>query len=255
MPDAKFANDDADFHMFIRISRGDLQAWERVIRRNNKHLHRFPCGILGDDREAEDVVQETYLHAFTHANGFISYSSLSTWLSSIALDEVRRRLRQRRNMASLADIEETTPEDAVRRNASLPVEDLEQETARAEVRCVLKRAIDQLTPNFRAVFLLCAVKQMAAHEAAEILAIQEETVRTRLRRACVLLAKVLGETVHDALLDADEFTDDRVITMVLHRLKRVKGRQVAIADNLVGLHQGGVIDIHVSLMSEAALGV
>ena len=66
------------------------------MQANNRRLYRLARGILRNDGEAEDVVQETYVRAFTHLDSFRGDSSLSTWLSRIAMNEALGRLRRQR---------------------------------------------------------------------------------------------------------------------------------------------------------------
>ena len=63
----------------------DEAAVRAILKANNQRLYRLARGILRNDDEAEDVVQETYVRAFTHLAGFRGASSLATWLSRIAM--------------------------------------------------------------------------------------------------------------------------------------------------------------------------
>ena len=85
--------------------RGEAAAFREIMRRNNRHLFRAARGVLRDDLEAEDVVQEAYVRAFKGLAGFRGEASLSTWLTRIALNEALGRLRRRRTTVDLAAIE------------------------------------------------------------------------------------------------------------------------------------------------------
>ena len=74
----------------------DEAAVRAIIKANNRRLYRLARGILRNDGEAEDVVQETYVRAFTRLADFRGESSLSTWLSRIAMNEALGRLRRER---------------------------------------------------------------------------------------------------------------------------------------------------------------
>src|SRR5215468_5790948 len=74
----------------------DEAALRLIMQANNRRLYRLARGILRNDSEAEDVVQETYVRAFTHLDGFRGESGLSTWLSRIAINEALGRARGRR---------------------------------------------------------------------------------------------------------------------------------------------------------------
>jgi DNA-directed RNA polymerase specialized sigma24 family protein len=66
------------------------------MQSNNRRLYRIARGVLRNDGEAEDVVQETYVRAFTHLDSFRGDSSFATWLARIAMNEALGRLRRRR---------------------------------------------------------------------------------------------------------------------------------------------------------------
>src|SRR5437879_10854593 len=74
----------------------DEEAIRAIMQANNRRLYRLARGILRNDSEAEDVVQEAYVRAFTHLESFRGDSSLSTWLSRITMNEALGRLRRQR---------------------------------------------------------------------------------------------------------------------------------------------------------------
>src|SRR5215472_14092849 len=84
---------EADLLRLLR--QGDPRAHHVFVRRHNRRLYRVARAVLGDDREVEDVVQETYLRALTHLAEFRGDASLSTWLTRIAINEARDRIRRR----------------------------------------------------------------------------------------------------------------------------------------------------------------
>src|SRR5690606_3130742 len=85
----------ADFELVVRARARDGDECRLIIRANNRKLYRIARSIVRDDYEAEDVVQEAYVSAFTHLDGFRSQSSLATWLSRIVINEALGRLRRR----------------------------------------------------------------------------------------------------------------------------------------------------------------
>src|SRR5262245_36009930 len=84
----------------------DGEAIRIIIRRYNRRLYRVARGVLGNDSEAEDVVQETYVRAFTKLDRFRGESSLSTWLTRIAMNEALGRKRRVRPMLALSVLDE-----------------------------------------------------------------------------------------------------------------------------------------------------
>ena len=89
-------NDPGDADLVRRALARDEAAIRAIMQANNRRLYRLARGILRNDGEAEDVVQETYVRAFTHLESFRGDSSLATWLARIAMNEALGRLRRQR---------------------------------------------------------------------------------------------------------------------------------------------------------------
>ena len=145
--------------------------------------------MLRDDAEAEDVVQATYVRAFTRLDGFRGEAALVTWLTRIALNEALGRLRQRRPRADLAALDAAAADggSVIVFPMSPAPAGPESEAGRAQVRQVLERAVDALPEPFRLVFVMREIEGLSTEEAATLLAIRPETVKTRLHRARRLL--------------------------------------------------------------------
>ena len=86
----------AEAELVRRARARDEAAIRSIMQANNRRLYRIARGILRNDSEAEDVVQETYVRAFTQLDAFRGDSSLATWLARIAMNEALGRLRRQR---------------------------------------------------------------------------------------------------------------------------------------------------------------
>ena len=84
-----------DAELVERVLRKDETAVRALVQRYNRRLYRVARGVVADDGEAEDVLQEAYLRAFSALAEFRGDSSLSTWLIRIVLNEAFQRLRRR----------------------------------------------------------------------------------------------------------------------------------------------------------------
>jgi RNA polymerase sigma-70 factor, ECF subfamily len=216
--------EDLDDGALVALALQRREAAVRLImQRHNRRLYRVARGVLGDDAEAEDVVQEAYVRAFTHLESFRGDARLSTWLTRIALNEALGRLRQRHPTADLREID-AMDEQGEARVIFLPSgrqDNPESSVARAEVRRLLERAVDQLPDPFRSVFVMRDIEEMSVEETASQLGLRPETVKTRLHRARRLLRQALNETLASTLIDAFPFAGTRCARMtdaVLNRL-------------------------------------
>jgi RNA polymerase sigma-70 factor (ECF subfamily) len=187
-----------------RARQRDGAAVRLIMQRHNRRLYRVARSVLHDDAEAEDVVQETYVRAFTHLDGYRGEAQLSTWLTRIALNEALGRLRRRRITVGLKDIDAINDQGEARviyLRSARQDSDPEAAAARGEVRRLLERAVDQLPDHFRVVFILRDIEEMSVEETASHLGLRPETVKTRLHRARRLLREALNKTLASALTD------------------------------------------------------
>jgi RNA polymerase sigma-70 factor, ECF subfamily len=196
---------------------GQAAAFVAVMRHNNQRLYRLARGVLRDEAEAEEAVQESYLRAFTHLDGFKGDSTLATWLARIVLNEALGRLRRRHPTVAIDDVAETLAAGAP--GLLSPEEPSpEQATARREIRRSIEKAVDDLPPSFRTVFMMRAMEQMSIEETATCLGIPAETVKTRFHRANKLLRQALSARFGTILDGAFPFLGarcDRLVGAVL----------------------------------------
>jgi RNA polymerase sigma-70 factor (ECF subfamily) len=207
----------------VELARGhNGEAIRIIIRRYNRRLYRVARGVLGNDSEAEDVVQETYFRAFTKLDRFRGESSLSTWLTRIALNEALGRKRRVRPMLALSVLDEPPWHAAIIPFPSGSTQvDPERSVAQREIRGILERAIDDLPRVFRAVFVLRVIEGMNIEETACLLDIKPETVKTRLHRARRLLQERLDQEIASALTDVFPFAGARCSGIAYRVLQRL----------------------------------
>jgi len=186
---------------------GDREAFRAIMTRCNQRLFRLARGVVGNDSDAEDVLQEAYLKAFAAISGFRGEAGLYTWLSAITLNEAKSRLRRRRPTVELDSMDDRG--NVVLLNDAGGVRNPEAEAARAQVRHLLERAVDDVPLDFRLVFLLREVEGCSIEETAAQLGIKPATVKTRHHRARHMLRAALDRKLSDALRDTFPFLGAR----------------------------------------------
>jgi len=207
----------SDEEIVARVRCGETALFEVIMRRYNQRLYRAARAILRDDAEAEDVLQEAYVRAFTHLDQFAGRAAFGTWLTRIAVHEALARARRRGLFQRLGD--EGADGDDMR--AFRSAADVEKQVADHELRHVLEAAIAALPDPFRAVFVLREVEEMSTAETAAVLDVREETVKTRLHRARALLRRALYGATRGAVNEVFQFGAvrcDRVVAAVLERI-------------------------------------
>lgn len=189
----------------------DESAIRLIIQRYNRRLYRIARGILRDDAEAEDAVQEAYLKAFQHLDDFRGDAAFGSWLCRIVMNEALGRRRRRRPMVDWSTMEEDgkSGSEIVRLRVETARADPERATAQRQIQQLLEQAIDELPEDFRLVVVARAVEEMSVEETAGLLGIAPETVKTRLHRARHRLRASLEAKVGPLFKDIFPFEDPR----------------------------------------------
>ena len=201
------ALDDAE--LVRRVQAGEHAAFRAIMQRCNQRMFRVVRGVIHDEAEAEDVVQDAYVRAYEHIGGFRGESSLPTWLTRIALNEAYARLRRRRETVDIEQTQLTTADASNVLAFPGTGEDPLETAARSQLRHLLEQAIDALPEAFGLVYVLREIEGCSVEETAAALQLREETVKTRLHRARRLLRAALAERVAAASADAFLFMGAR----------------------------------------------
>lgn len=173
---------------------GDRAEFARLVDAYSTPIYRLGLKILGNSQDAEDVLQNTFLNAFTHLANFEGRSSLSTWLYRIASNEALMLIRRNKNTVNVDDFsaggtEEDIPLPEVFVDWSALPED---ELLSGESKKALDAAVKALPESLRVVFVLRDVEGISIRETAEILGLTETNVKTRLLRARMALRERLS---------------------------------------------------------------
>jgi len=215
----------AEADLVAGARQGEEAAVRAIIRHNNRRLFRVARAIVRDDSEAEDVVQESYVRAFTRLGDFRGESSLSTWLTRIVINEAYGRLRRRRATVDWTTVEAVPTIEAQIIPFPSPQLDPERTMAQHEISRLLERAIDALPDAFRVVLVARLIEEMSVEETAKLLSLRPETVKTRLHRARALLRADLERSVGPLFTEAFPFDGrrcERMADAVVERLRCAK---------------------------------
>jgi len=172
---------------------GDVSAFEELVRRYDRNVFRIAQHITQNREDAEDVVQDAFLKAYSNLAQFQGQSKFYTWLVRIAVNEALMKLRRRRPERTVSlDEEVKTDEDSVPREVADWSPNPEQQYSQAELREILSKTIQGLPPGFRTVFVLRDVEGLSTEETAEALDLSIPAVKSRLLRARLQLRERLS---------------------------------------------------------------
>jgi len=176
-----------------RIVAGEKELFHELIRPYQRMVYLTLFAIVKNETEAEDGAQETVISAYRHLASFRGDAKFSTWLTTIAINEGRKRLRKAKGAAENSIEEEEESHEGDYTPAPLtdwreiPLEALE----RKELREALRVAVAELPDIYRQVFVLRDLEEQNIEETAQALGINPGAVKVRLHRARMMLQKRL----------------------------------------------------------------
>jgi len=201
-----------------RVIDGEVALFELILRRYNQRMFRVARGIIGDDGEAEDIVQEAYVRAFQNLRQFEGRSLFSTWLTKIAVYEATARRRKRRRL-SLLDTSSDTDIDSMASQSGQ--RDAVDEVSGKELKLALADAVDALPPDLRAVFTLRMIERLSTEETAECLELTTSNVKIRLHRAKLQLRAGIDQRIGKESRELYMFAGDRCDRIVANVMSRI----------------------------------
>jgi RNA polymerase sigma-70 factor, ECF subfamily len=179
--------------LIARILDGKKELFHELIRPYERMVYLTVFSILKNEADAEDGAQEAVISAFRHLTSFRGEAKFSTWLTTIAINQGRKRLRKTKTAAEESIEEEAEGHEGDYTPAPLtdwreiPLEALE----RKEIREALRGAVAELPDIYRQVFTLRDLEELNVEETAQALGINANVVKVRLHRARIMLQKRL----------------------------------------------------------------
>jgi len=183
----------SEAELIARIVAGERDLFHELIRPYERMVYLTVFSIVRNETEAEDGAQEAVINAYRHLSSFRAEAKFSTWLTTIAINEGRKRLRKAKGAAEDSIEAETDEKEGDYTPAPLtdwreiPLEALE----RKELREALRKAVAELPAIYRQVFTLRDLEELNIEETAQALGVNPGTVKVRLHRARIILQKKL----------------------------------------------------------------
>jgi RNA polymerase sigma-70 factor (ECF subfamily) len=176
----------SDYELAQRSAQGDGEAFEQIYRRHFRRVYALCLRMLGDPTQAEDLTQDVFVNLFNKIGSFRGESAFTTWLHRMTVNQVLMFFRKASTRSELTTDEGETPVQIVRGTEdpnAMPVVD----------RIALERAIAQLPPGYRTVFILHDVEGHDHDEIAKILEVSEGTSKSQLHKARLKLRTLLRQ--------------------------------------------------------------
>lgn len=200
--------------LVIAARNGSETAVRELIRRLNPRLFRIARGIVASDAEAEDVVQETYLKAFTQLDKFRAEAQFSTWITRIAINTARMDIRRARPQEEYNTVgEDENPANAILAFPGQALDRPEVALGRRQMRVLLEGAVATLPADLRLPFLMREAEGMSIRSIARDLSLNPITVKTRLFRARRRLRTAIEDHIEGGFDTIFPFDGSRCVCM------------------------------------------
>jgi RNA polymerase sigma-70 factor (ECF subfamily) len=215
-------NPSTDQDVIAQVLAGNTALFELLMRRYNERLFRVARSIVRDESEAEDVMQQAYVNAYTHLSQFNGTAQFSTWLTRIAVHEALARVRRQGRYEALDDDDNLDAELVMERTTTF---DPERLASSGELRGLIEASIDRLPDGMREVFMLRDIEGLNTLETASCLDVSEDVVKTRLSRARATLRRAILDRTGTTMPEVFRFYRprcDRVVAAVLQQLPALR---------------------------------
>ena len=186
--------EESDAALVTRAREGDQDAFRLLVERHSVRLFQLAFRMTGNEQDAEDLVQETFLRAYKHLSRFQSRAGLGTWLYRIAancsLDLLRRQKRRGEQETVEFDSEEAFP--AILSDAPAP----DQQVYHGEVRQKVESVMRELTPMERTAFVLRHFEGLSIEEIGSALGVGPGATKQSIFRAVQKMRRALEPLVN-----------------------------------------------------------
>jgi len=192
-------DDDAD--QVSSCKKGDLAAFEQLVRKYEKRMFNIAYRITGDYEDTCEIVQDVFVAAYRGIGSFRGQAKFSTWLTSITINYARNRLKQigRRRRHEQFSLEDPLPtaDGAMKMEAQSNDPPVHELLEKRDIQSKVKDCVNALVPDFKEVLILKDMQDLSYEEISAILKVPTGTVKSRLFRAReavkVCLKRVMGE--------------------------------------------------------------
>ncbi len=194
--------DGEEEKLIERLKRRDEAAFNTIVRLYQERVFRLLLRMLGDREEAEDVAQEVFISVFKSIDSFRGDSKFSTWLYRVATNHCKNRIKylDRRARGKRKELDELSEHDALESatmNPSAQIARPDEQAEANQMEIIVRSAIMELDEDQRMLVIMRDVENMSYEEIQAETGLLEGTVKSRLHRARLALAKRVQLAMHE----------------------------------------------------------
>ena len=181
----------ADIEIIQKIVEGEFALFEILIRRNNPFLYKTGRSYNYNHEDTQDLMQDTFIDAYTHLSKFENRASFKTWIIKIMLNNC---FRKQQKFGFKNEVANEISDKSIPMFSNQPHTDTNKTVMNRELSLVIENALKQVPLDYRMVFSLREMNGLNVLETAEVLSISESNVKVRLNRAKTMLRKEIEKT-------------------------------------------------------------
>ena len=182
---------EADAQLVRQCLRGEGPAWEELVRRHSRRVFNLCYRFTGNSTEAEDLSQEVFLRLYKTLSSYKpAFGAFPTWLTSVTRNLLVDNYRRTRRDRQTDSIDDAMPQLEEKHSSARAPDKLAEAT---ELSVQLQRGLARLSPELRESVILRDLQGLEYNEIQVVLQVPEGTVKSRINRGRIELARILGE--------------------------------------------------------------
>ncbi|WBV60865.1 sigma-70 family RNA polymerase sigma factor [Chryseobacterium camelliae] len=205
-----------DQELIEKILNKETAIFELIIRRNNPYLYRIGRMYRFSHEDTQDLMQETYIEAYTHLHQFENKSSFRTWISKIMLHQCYHKAQKwyTKHIESLENNSQII--------ANLQDTETSSYVMNKELNSIIEKSLLNIPEDYRTAFTLREINGLSVQETAEVLEISENNVKVRVNRAKTYLRKEIEKFyVNEEIFEFNLIYCDRMVSRVINKIKEI----------------------------------
>jgi RNA polymerase sigma-70 factor (ECF subfamily) len=206
-----------DWEIIQKILKGEIALYEILIRRNNSFLYKTGRSYNYNHEDTQDLMQDTFINAYTHLKKFDNRASFKTWLIKIMLNNCFKKQQKFsfKNEVSTEISDKSKPMFASQQHT-----DTSKAVVNKELRSVIENALEQLPLDYRLVFSLREINGLNVSETSDALNITTSNVKVRLNRAKTMLRKEIERSyAPEDIFEFNLIYCDAMVNAVMDKIK------------------------------------
>lgn len=209
----------ADIEIIQKILEGEFALFEILIRRNNSFLYKTGRSYNYNHEDTQDLMQDTYIDAYTNLTKFENRASFKTWIIKIMLNNC---FRKKQKFSYKNEVANEITDKSIPMFSSKNNTDTSKTIANKELSFAIETALQQLPIDYRLVFSLREINGLNVAETAEALDISDANVKVRLNRAKSMLRKEIEKSyTAEDIFEFNLVYCDAMTSNVMNKLKSI----------------------------------